>query len=415
MLSARHLRRVSEATSAFGSALEITSRANLQIRGVRTGSHDRLVRDLVAAGVTRADAAADARRNVLASPTAGIDPREVADTRPLIAAVVDVLVRAAGAGLSPKFGVLVDGGGAVHVRGRRQDICLGAVRLTDGSWGYEVRLGRQLPELPDAEPVSVVSPAAAAGLVSGALDLMAEHPEAGGRMSVLVDLLGVDRVLSLAAARRGIQLCEMAPSELVPGATTSLRPIGALLQCRPDYAMVGAMPVLGRLTGQQLGAIASVAEEFCDRGAAEVRLTPWRSVVVPNVSRQRAASALQALEEIGLVVDPTDPALSVVACAGSTGCPLAFTDTQRDARAMVEALRTARPARRFTVHLSGCSKRCADSTTEFDVTLVGGPVQGSYEVVMHPDRCESDAKMRRSDDVQAALARVLSATGSETT
>ena len=156
LLSGRQARRIAEAACAYGTVLEITSRANLQIRGVRTGSHHLLVEELVAAGVTLADAAADARRNVLASPTAGIDVSEVSDTRPLTAAIADVLARAAGAGLSPKFGVLVDGGGAVHVRGRRQDICLGAVRLAEGSWGYEVRLGQPLPELEaeleDVEP-----------------------------------------------------------------------------------------------------------------------------------------------------------------------------------------------------------------------------------------------------------------------
>ena len=80
LLSSRQARRIAEAACAHGTVLEITSRANLQIRGVRTGSHHLLVEELVAAGVTLADAAADARRNVLASPTAGIDVSEISDT-----------------------------------------------------------------------------------------------------------------------------------------------------------------------------------------------------------------------------------------------------------------------------------------------------------------------------------------------
>ncbi len=424
LLSSRQARRIAEATCAHGTVLEITSRANLQIRGVRTGSHHLLVEELVAAGVTLADAAADARRNVLASPTAGIDVSELSDTRPLTAAIADVLAQAAGAGLSPKFGVLVDGGGAVHVRGRRQDICLGAVRLAEGSWGYEVRLGQPLPELEaeleDVEPVVVVSPEDAGNLVRGAVALMADHPAAGGRMSGLVTLLGGEEVLSRAAASHDIAVATVAGRDVARPSGPSLRPIGQLRQRGAGHTLVGAMPVLGRLSGQQLGAIASVAEEFCDRegdreGEAEVRLTPWRSVVLPHVPRQYAPTALHELEELGLAVEATDPALSVVACAGSAGCPSSFTDTQRDARAMIESLRNASTRSGFSVHFSGCSKRCADSSTEFDVTLVGGPTAGSYEVVARPDLGESTALARGPLDAEDALSSVLSAAGSAST
>jgi len=413
LLDTSQVRRIAQAACAYGTVLEVTSRANLQIRGVRTRSHHRLVEELVAAGVTLADAAADARRNVLASPTAGVDPCEVCDTRPLTAAIAEVLVEAGGAGLSSKFGVLVDGGGAVHVRGRRQDICLGARRLVEGSWGYEVRLGQALPELDDDEPIVVVGPEDASTLVEGAVALMGDYPAARGRMSGLVALLGAEKVLSLAAASHHIQLAAVARRDVERPATASRRPIGPLRQRGPGHCAVGGMPVLGRLSGQQLDAVANVAEEFCDRpGEAEVRLTPWRSLLIPNVTRQGSSSALDALEQLGLAIEVTDPALSVVACAGSTGCPSSFTDTQRDARAMVESLRNVPTRSGFSVHFSGCSKRCADSTTEFDVTLVGGPTPGDYELEARPDLCASDPPTQGPLDAERALSIVLSAAGS---
>ncbi len=416
IFSARNLRRVSEAASAFGTALEITSRANLQIRGVSTGAHGGLLRDLVGAGVTLADAAADARRNVLASPTAGVDPLEVVDTRPLTAEVVDALAGAEGAGLSPKFGVLVDGGGIVHVRGRRQDVCLGAVRLKNGSWGYEVRLAQPLPERPERQPTWVVGPGAVGALVGGVLELMAEHEDVGGRISGLVARLGSGQVLRDAAARRGVELSEVAPGDRGHPTRPSLRPIGELPQHQHGYAVVGAMPVLGRLSAGQLGAIADVAEEFCGRGEdPEVRLTPWRSVVIPNVPSERASAALDELHRLGLAVDPMDPAISVVACAGSTGCPSSFTDTQGDGRALVEALRAARPTGRLMVHLSGCPKRCADGATEFDVTLVGGPTHGVYDVVLGRGASEPEGIIPSPLGAEAARASARWVAGSERT
>ena len=171
-----------------------------------------------------------------------------------------MLAQAAGAGLSPKFGVLVDGGGAVHVRGRRQDVCLGAVRLAEGSWGYEVRLGQALPEvepeLDDVAPVVVVSPEDAGNLVRGAVALLADHPAAGGRMSGLVTLLGGEEVLRRAAVPHDIALATVAGRDVARPAGPSLRPIGQLPQRGARQTLVGAMPVLGRLSGPQLGAIA---------------------------------------------------------------------------------------------------------------------------------------------------------------
>jgi precorrin-3B synthase len=412
LLSLRQAQRIAEAASAYGTALEITSRANLQIRGVRSGSHHLLVRDLVEAGVTLADASADARRNVLGSPTAGIDPGEVADTRPLTAAIADALVRADGAGLSPKFGVLVDAGGAVHVRGRRQDICLGAVRVGAGAWGYEVRLGQPLANAEDSEAAVVVGSDSAGSLVSGLLDLMARHPEVGGRMAGLVTRLGVDEVLRLAGESHDIRLSEVTPGEIERSHAPSRRPIGVLAQRGPGHAMIGAMPVLGRLSVQQLQTIARVAEDFSEPEAqAEVRLTPWRSVVIPNIPHHRASVALKDLEHVGLAVDVADPALSVVACAGSTGCPSSFTDTQRDARTMIETLRTTSTRVGFSVHFSGCSKRCADSTTVFDVTLVGGPTPGTYAVVTQPGPAACSQGYLDADD---ALEAIVSVAGTAT-
>jgi precorrin-3B synthase len=386
-LRAQDLLEVAKAALIHGSGLEITNRANLQIRGVRPEAHRFLVRDLVGAGLVLTDAAADARRNVLASPTAGCDPCEVTDTRVLVAETAGALAK--GVGLSPKFGVLVDSGGLTHVRGRRYDMCLGAVKLRDGRIGYEVRLAEALPEGFAMPPRYVVAAHDAYNLIASALELMAKHVDANGRMSGLIELLGEEEVLHQAAARSGARLLTVAPGDICAKVESAVRPIGVLPQRQAGRSMVGAMPILGRLSAEAFGAIARVAGEVSARFEdAEVRLTPWRSILIPNVPTERADAALAALEGLGLAVVASDPALSVVACAGSTGCPASFTDTQQDGRVVVAALRSASP-NRLSVHLSGCTKRCADSTTEFDVTLVGGPGAGSYEVVVGPNATHS--------------------------
>ena len=380
---ARALRRVAEAASLHGSGLEITNRANLQIRGLTPDAHRLLVRELVGAGVALADAGADARRNVLASPTAGADPGEVTDTRALVSEVAAALAGASA--LSAKFGVLVDGGGRTHVRGRPHDICLGAVQRRDGSVAYQVRLAAALPAAVHVRSSRLVDPDDAPDLVAGALELIADRADAKGRTAGVVAALGEHEALRQAAARRGVSLTTVAADEVRPLPQPSVRPIGVLPQRQDGLSMVGAMPVLGRLAAAQCSAVAAVATDHSvSADGAEVRLTPWRSVLIPDVPAEKAGAALAELEALDLAVDPSDPALSVVACAGSSGCPASYTDTQRDGRAVVAALRAC-SAGSFSVHLSGCAKRCADGSTNFDVTLVGGPTPDAYAVAGHPE------------------------------
>ena len=80
----------------------------------------------------------------------------------------------------------------------------------------------------------------------------------------------------------------------------------------------------------------------------------------------------EALARLGFVVDATDPAAGVVACAGRPGCTAAHADTKADGRRVAERLRATGAGPHPTVHVSGCAKRCA-SRRPHDVTLVAGP------------------------------------------
>ena len=92
-----------------------------------------------------------------------------------------------------------------------------------------------------------------------------------------------------------------------------------------------------------------------------VRITPWRSVVVPAVAGER-------LERVGLVTRPDSVWNGVTACAGRPGCAKALADVRADAARMTPNMRRdGRP-----VHWSGCERRCGKPAGEFvDVLAVG--------------------------------------------
>ena len=361
-----------------GTTVEITSRANLQIRGTSGGDLDEVTQRLISAGVTHPDARADGLRNVLTSPTAGRDPGELVDTRPLVADIERRLTAAAKGSLSPKFGVLVDGGGAVHVRGASHDLCFGAVGAARGAPRMEVQLGRALTTGHRDDPALLIGPADVGDFVTAALEELAARPAARGRMGGLVALMGHDEAVVAIARRADIDVERGDPGSLDPERGSSVQPIGILAERQPGMWMVGAMPVLGRLSAETLEAVGHLASAF---GDGEVRLTPWRSLLIAGVTQGDAQSLCEELRGLGLVVDRTDPALRVVACAGSTGCPSGFTDAQADGHRLIEMLRTERLPDGPSVHVSGCAKRCAAGNRTFGVTLEGGPSHGTYAVI----------------------------------
>jgi precorrin-3B synthase len=91
----------------------------------------------------------------------------------------------------------------------------------------------------------------------------------------------------------------------------------------------------GQMQAHTLAALAKLAP---------IRLTPWRMLLLEN---------LTAVPEIdGLITDPTDPRLNVVACTGAPGCPQALSDTRSLARQLA-------PHTPQLLHVSGCAKGCA--------------------------------------------------------
>ena len=360
------------ATDVGAGPLELTNRANVQLRGIPLDAVAAVRDALVDAGLAVADPDADERRNVLGSPTAGVDPDELVDTRPLVAEIAAQLGSSERAGLSPKFGVLVDGGGAVHVRGRRHDLALGAARHGDGTVRYEVRLGEALPVAPEAgEEGWAVAPPGAGRVAAAVIDACAPF----GRAADLLAALGPDAAWADIGRRAGGTLRRGDDLTGRSGATRS--PVGVHPQRQAGRVWIGITPMLGRLEPVTLEALAALAERA---SVGELRITPWRGLVLRDVAARDAAAITQACEQLGLTCDPAHPANLVVACAGSRGCSAGLADTQTDARALVARL-AALPAgqRPRSVHVSGCEKGCARAQPA-QVSLVAGGVPGIYDL-----------------------------------
>ena len=130
----------------------------------------------------------------------------------------------------------------------------------------------------------------------------------------------------------------------------------------------------GRCEADALAKVASWSEEF---GRGEIRLSPFKALVIPFMSADGCADLAPLAQAEGFIVDDNDPRLSISACVGMEGCAHGSTPTHADADRIAAASRWLQPG--SSVHVSGCAKGCAHPAAA-DLTLVGN--SGTYEVVL---------------------------------
>jgi precorrin-3B synthase len=336
--------------------IDLTRRANLQIRGVEANDLPHVWAALSDAGLIDAHAEAEAVRNVMVSPLAGIDPSEIYDVRPIAASLETALAETAALWSLPgKFGFVIDGGGLLPLDGDRADIRLRAV-ASDGqvkiALGIDAAAGTQWLRLVDP----ATAHAAAIRLALAFISAPKPHPKA--RMRDL-EPAGLD-ALQDAVSGEG-----RAADPTAPLATAAFGRVGTI-EARGQIAAAGLGTPFGRVTADALGRLAEVAGSI---GIAALRLSPWRVLYAPASGRAGATALLTAAENLGFVTEPADPLMAIDACPGAPACRSAWADTRAAARRIAALMPLHDVA---SVHVSGCPKGCARSRPA-DLVLVASP------------------------------------------
>lgn len=337
-ISVTGLRALANVAERFGNGvIELSTRANAQVRGLAPENVQSAAQLLGSAGLLNSDAG----RNVVSGPLSGHDPHALIDLTPLVHQVSDLLVPTTSLrGLPPKFSVVLDDGGTASTRSLNADLCLGAVVSETGEVMMQIELGRSLADA-DAD-VLLVAPGEVLNVLRAGAGLCAESEM---RMSSLVEQLGRAEVTTTLTSAVTIHWQHHASNLRLCGA-----PLGVLSHLTPGFVNVGAAPLLGRCTPLMLRALASIGEST----SALVRFTPWRGIVLLGVERGLLHEVIDALEQAGFSCDPANPAHRLSACVGAPGCHSGLGDTISAANNL---LRTSVPLT-TTIHFSGCEKRC---------------------------------------------------------
>ena len=353
-LSAAQAAGIAQLAERFGNGLiDVTSRANVQLRGVTEASHAPLIDGLRALALLDANPEAEARRNIVVTPFwhAGDGTLDVAT------ALANALSQPDAPALPTKFGFAVDTGEQSVLHDTSADI-----RIERRASGWVVR----------ADGFATGAQVTADDAVPTAMALArwyADSPRSG-------------RMAALAGNQ---SLPDAFQTPLPPPLAAPHWQIG-----QNEHGWLLGI-AFGQMSAQTLLALADCA------GQGALRITPWRMLLVEKAAQMPNAP--------GLITHADDPLLRVVACSGAPQCQHAAIDTRTVARTMAAYI----PAD-SVLHVSGCTKGCAHPKAA--LTLVGADgANGGIDLIQHgiaaspPDRSALSA-----DTVATELQRLLHAT-----
>ena len=347
----------------------VTTRANLQVREIAAENAVAVLEGLSEIGLVAKGSGADNIRNVTGSPTAGIDPQELLDSRPYARAWHHHILNDRSLyGLPRKFNVAFDGGGVVPVLEDTNDIGFTAVRVSEGAgveagvW-FRLALGGITGHRDFARPTGVVvKPAEAVAVADAIVRVFIDHGDRTdrkkARLKYVLDEWGFAKFLAAVEAKLGRPLTHV-PAESVaePNRQQRQAHIGVHPQSQSGLVWVGVALPVGRVTVAQMRGLARISQ---DLGDGDIRLTVWQNLLLSGVAADKADEVESRLQAIGLTLKASSIRAGLVACTGNTGCKLAASNTKDTAMAIAAhveaqvALDTP-----INVHLTGCPNSCA--------------------------------------------------------
>ncbi len=371
-----------------GPYCHVTTRANLQLRDIPPKNSVALIEAVQDLGLCSRGSGADNIRNVTGTPTAGVDPQELLDTRPFAREWhFHILNNRALYGLPRKFNVGFDGAGKIAVLEDTNDIGFQAVEVKDGFgveagiW-FRLLLGGITGHRDFARDTGVlVRPAEATKVADAVVRVFIDHGDrtnrTKARLKYVLDAWGFVKLIAAVEERLGRKL-DRAPAEAIMPrpASDRMAHVGVHAQKQPGLNWIGVALPVGKITVEQMRGLAEVARDF---GDGDIRLTVWQNLLISGVADGRIDAAVAAIEAQGLSIRANSIRAGLVACTGSAGCRFASAATKRHAEAIAswceERLTLDVPV---NIHLTGCHNSCAQHLIS-DIGLLAARVEITEE------------------------------------
>ena len=361
-LTPAKLRAIGEVSERYGRGDgELATRQNIQLHWLELGALPEVFAHLDAAGITTAGGCGDTVRNITGCPVQGLDPNELFDC----SGVVDDA--AAFFYGNPDFcdlprkhkytiAACADRCNAPEIN------CVALVGVIhEGREGFAVRVGGGLSSVPRlSRELGVFVPKEEAVEILAAItsawseDLRYRVSRVKARLKFMIDDIGPEGMRERVEARLGRSLADYA---LPPVTSAPSDHLGIHEQKQPGLVYVGVPVHLGLVSGEQMIAVADLAERI----GGDVRVTRLQNFVVANVPEAELDGVVSELAAIGFPLDAGALRGRSIACTGEPHCNFSVTETKTRLGRLVEHLegRFGDTIAELGLHLDGCPHACA--------------------------------------------------------
>jgi ferredoxin-nitrite reductase len=395
ILSCDQMRVLAEVVQRYGDdgCADITTRQNIQLRGIRIEDLPNIFEKFHAVGLTSVQSGMDNVRNITGDPVAGLDADELFDTRELVQQIQDMITNK-GEGnpeftnLPRKFNIAITGGRDNSVHAEINDLAFVPAFLEEGGsggqgegetepssrrFGFNVLVGGffSAKRCEAAIPLNAwVSPEEVVSLCRAVLEVFRDcglrANRQKSRLMWLIDEWGLEKFRAEVEKRWGKSLLSAAVQDEIDWEKRDH--IGVYKQKQPGLNYVGLHVPVGRLFAEDMFEIARLAEVY---GSGEIRLSVEQNVIIPNIPDTRLAPFLTEPLLNRFKINPEPLTRALVSCTGAQFCNFALIETKNRALAMIKALETevelTRPVR---IHWTGCPNSCGQPQVA-DIGLMG--------------------------------------------
>jgi ferredoxin-nitrite reductase len=359
----RELARVAqELTTGY---VQITTRANLQLRLIQPKDAPEVLRRVQSVGLHTRGAGADNIRNLTMNPTAGIDAVELIDVQPFLQELADTIVNDRSFyDLPRKFNIAYDGGGFIGAVEDTNDIGVKAVRI-ENEILFRIGLGGATGHKAFARDLGVVVPPkdlnqVIVAMVRVYIERGCRTDRKKARLKHLLDKMSMTDYLAEVEKKLGTSL------RRAPMNTSQMRwasqelphsHVGEFPQKQRGLNYIGATCPVGQVTPRQMLRLAELADSY---GSGEIRLTVWQNLLIPNVPDAFVQSLKRALEKAGFSTRQSNHSSGVIACTGNQFCKYAQSNTKGHALELIKYLeKRLELDRPVNIHFTGCPNSCA--------------------------------------------------------
>ena len=317
---------------------------------------------LESVGLNTWDACGDVPRVIMGSPVAGIAKDEIIDATPAIEKIKnEYVLRDEFQNLPRKFKSAISGNARQDVIHEINDIAFIGVEHPELGPGFELFVGGGLS----------TNPMLAQSL--GAFVTLEEVPEVWASVVRIFRDYGYRRLrnrarLKFLVAQWGAEkFRQVLEDEYLgyklpdgPRAPTNLidRDHVGVHEQKDGNVYLGVKPTMGHLTGEQLIAIADLAESY---GLSRLRFTSFKEILFLDVQPDKVDALASDLQEMGLYSKPSEFRRGMLTCTGLEYCKLAHTTTKARGIELADALedRFGNIDSPITITLNGCPNSCA--------------------------------------------------------